>query len=271
MTLLGRPDADGGTTASKVHYFHCDLRSAAGVEATAAVVRAEVGHPTVVINNAGVAPGKTLLASSPEDVRLTFDVNTLALFWTARAFVPHMAATNHGMVVTVASYASWLTVPNMVDYGASKAAALAVHEGLAAELLTRYDAPRVRTVVVHPGHVKTALFKGYQPTSDFVTPSLEPESVAEAVVRQVLRGRSGTVVLPEAGAMLAGLRALPDWYAVRLRAQAQSLMLHFRGRQVFAAADDLGPEGSVQGGGGGGGGDSTVLVSSDILEREKGD
>jgi all-trans-retinol dehydrogenase (NAD+) len=56
-----------------------------------------------------------------------------------------MVAANHGMIVTVASYAAYITVPNMTDYGASKAAALAFHEGLTAELKTRYQAPKVRT------------------------------------------------------------------------------------------------------------------------------
>ncbi|EEU48601.1 uncharacterized protein NECHADRAFT_90141 [Fusarium vanettenii 77-13-4] len=223
--------------SANVHHFQCDLRSPENVEAVAEKVRAQVGHPTVVINNAGVARGKTVLEAEPGDVRFTFDVNSLAPFWTARTFVPDMVTNNHGMIVTVTSYAAWLTIPNMVDYGASKAASLALHEGLTAELTTRYNAPKVRTVIVHPGHTKTALFTGYDQKTDFLMPQLEPETVADAVVKQVLTGRSGYVVIPGFGMTLSALRMLPDWYAIPLRAKAQSYMNNFRGRQVIEDVD----------------------------------
>lgn len=200
-------------------------------------IKSKIGHPTVVINNAGVARGKTVLEATPGDIRFTFDVNALALYWTTKAFLPDMIANNHGMIVTVSSYASWLCIPNMVDYGASKAAALSFHEGLTAELTTRYKSPKVRTVVVHPGHTRTALFAGYDQKTDFLMPQLEPESVADAVVKQVLTGRSGQVVIPGTGTTLAALRTLPDWYSVRVRAKAETAMTNFRGRQVIEDVD----------------------------------
>ena len=113
----------------------------------------------VLINNAGVARGKSILDATEKDVRFTFDVNTLAHYWTAKEFVPAMVAANHGMVVTVASFAAFITVPNMTDYGASKAAALSFHEGLTAELKTRYNAPKVRTIVINQGSPKLLFSK----------------------------------------------------------------------------------------------------------------
>ena len=68
-----------------------------------------MGEPTVLINNAGVARGKTILDSTERDVRFTFDVNALAHYWLAKEFLPDMIKKNHGMVVTVASLASWAT------------------------------------------------------------------------------------------------------------------------------------------------------------------
>ncbi|KAF5665970.1 short-chain dehydrogenase reductase [Fusarium heterosporum] len=248
-------------TAANVHHFQCDLRSPENVEAVAEKIRTQVGHPTVVINVAGVARGKTIFESQPSDVRFTFDVNTFAPFWTTKTFVPNMVANNHGMVVTLTSYASWLTIPNLVDYGASKAAALAFHEGLTAELATSYNAPKVRTVIVHPGATNTALFKGYKQNTDFLMPPLEPESVADAVVKQVLSGRSGHVILPGTGAILSALRMLPDWYTIPTRAKAQSFMKNFSGRQVIEDVEatyegdghDKAANGNVS--------ESTVLVS----------
>lgn len=147
--------------------------------------------------------------------------------------MPAMVAANHGMIVTVASFAAYITVPNMTDYGASKAAALSFHEGLTAELKTRYNAPKVRTVVVNQGYTKTPLFEGYHNDSPFLVPTLEPETVAEGIVKMVWGGKSGQVIVPGFGVTLAFLRGLPHWYQVGLRAKGENIMTSWKGRQVI--------------------------------------
>jgi all-trans-retinol dehydrogenase (NAD+) len=215
-----------------VHYYKVDLTNAASVKEVGAKIRAEVGDPTILVNNAGIARGKTILETTERDLKFTFDVNAFAHFYTVQEFLPAMIKRNHGMVVTVASFAAWLTVPNMVDYGASKAAAASFHEGLSAELKTRYNAPKVRTVVVNQGYTKTALFTGYHNDAPFLVPALEPETVADAVVRQILTGRSGQVITPAFGGTLQLLRGMPHWYSYGLRAKGENIMTNFKGRQV---------------------------------------
>lgn len=95
--------------ASNVHYFKCDITSPKEIAAVAKEIRAKVGYPTVLINNAGVARGKSILDSNEKDIRFTFDVNTLAHYWIVQEFLPSLVENNHGMVVTVASVASWVT------------------------------------------------------------------------------------------------------------------------------------------------------------------
>lgn len=186
-----------------------------------------------MINNAGAARGKTILDSTEGDVRLTFDVNTLSHYWLVKEFLPRMVSQNHGMVVTVASLAAYVTAPQMVDYAASKAAALTFHEGLAAELKTRYNAPKVRTVVITQGYTKTPLFVGYNNDSKFLMPTLEPETVAEAIVKKVLAGTSGQVVLPGAASFIAPvIRSWPFWMQARLRNDLEKVMRNWNGRQV---------------------------------------
>ncbi|RCI14583.1 hypothetical protein L249_6811 [Ophiocordyceps polyrhachis-furcata BCC 54312] len=245
-------------TSSRVHHFHCDIRSPERVQAVAATVKAKIGHPTVIINNAGVFRGKSIATAEPGDIRLTFDVNTLAPYWVTKAFLSDMIDRNHGMIVTVSSIAAWLTLPKMVDYAASKAASMAFSEGLAAELSTLYKAPKIRVVSVHPGHTRTPLFEGFQQGADFMAPSLEPESISEAVVTQVLSGRSANVVLPETTGLLTALRAIPDWCGIRARIRLRGATARWRGRQVVqdvnVSPDEM--EGSSKGTS-----ESTVLVS----------
>lgn len=144
----------------------------------------------------------------------------------------------------------------MVDYAASKHAALAFHEGLAAELTTRYRARKVRTVVVNQGYTRTPLFDGYSNGAPFLMPALEPETVAEAIVRQVLSGKSGQIIRPAFANSLTVLASMPHWYQYGLRADGHKIMKKWSGRQVVSDLDkfydDKDKNGEVEG--------STVLV-----------
>ncbi|KAI1823966.1 NAD(P)-binding protein [Xylaria intraflava] len=221
-----------------VTYFQCDVASAARVAEVAADIRARVGEPTILVNNAGVARGKTILGASETDLKLTFDVNVFGHFNTVREFLPSMARRNHGMVVTVSSFSAWMVIPNLVDYSMTKAAVAAFHDGLSAELKTRYNAPKVRTILVNQGFTNTPLLAGFKNDSPFLLPALEPESVADAICRQIFTGRSGHVVTPLFGRFFQLIPALPHWYTYRSRAQSQDIMANWKGRQVVEDSDE---------------------------------
>jgi short-subunit dehydrogenase len=210
---------------NSTRFYQCDITSATEISSAAQLIRSSFGRPTILINNAGILTGQTILSSTPEQTRRIFDVNAISHYTLAKEFLPDMISANHGMVVTIASQAGYTVIPNLVDYSASKAAAIAFHEGLAAELVTRYSAPRVRTVLVTQGFTKTAMIRNSSPEDTWFNPLLQPESVAEAVVGQVLSGESGHVVLPAAsGWMAARLRGYPGWFQHFLRCRLERLM-----------------------------------------------
>ncbi|KAJ5234575.1 short chain dehydrogenase/reductase family protein [Penicillium citrinum] len=213
------------TLPSSVRYFECDITSPAAIKETGQAIRASFGKPTILINNAGILTGKTILSTTESTTRRMFDVNTLSHYWLAQEFLPDLIAANHGMVVTVASQAGYTVTPNMVDYSASKAAAIAFHEGLAAELVTRYDAGRVRSVLVTQGFTRTGLIGVLTPEDTWFNPLLYPESVAEGIVAQVLKGESGRVVVPgSAGYLCHRLRGYPLWIQHGLRCRLERLV-----------------------------------------------
>jgi short-subunit dehydrogenase len=131
--------------ASNVFFFKVDVTSSSSIKSVAEEIRAKHGEPTILVNNAGIATGTTILNGSEEKVRKVFDINTIAHFILVKEFVPSMAAKNHGHVVTIASMASFNAIGGMVDYACTKASALAFHEGLTQELRGLYNAGRVRT------------------------------------------------------------------------------------------------------------------------------
>lgn len=225
-----RPAApgSGGVTGAEekyIHYFACDITSSASIADVAPVIRERLGTPTILINNAGLCTGRTILSGTEAHTRHTFEVNTLSHYHLAREFLPSLVAKNHGMVVTIASQCGYTTTPNMVDYSASKAAAVSFHEGLATELATRYHAPRVRTVLVAPGFTKTALIKDLTPEDSWFNPLLEPETVADNIVSSVLAGRSKRVVVPgSAGWCSVTLRGWPLWLQSGMRNYLERLM-----------------------------------------------
>ncbi|KAF2734706.1 NAD(P)-binding protein [Polyplosphaeria fusca] len=210
-----------------VQFYKTDLADVGSIKESCEAIKREMGDPTVLINNAGCARGKSILDATEKDIRLTFNVNTLSHYFLAQQFLPAMIRSNHGTIVTVASLAAYVTAPGMVDYAASKAAALAFHEGLAAELATTHAAPRVRTIAVCQGYTRTKLFEG------FGGAALYPETVAEGIVRAVLSGKSGHVVLPEsAWWTMPKIRSWPLWMQYGLRRRLDHLMKGWAGRQV---------------------------------------
>lgn len=214
-----------GMLPSSVRFYQCDITSPEAISATAASIRTTLGAPTVLINNAGILPGTTLLGGTERQTRQIFEVNTLAHYWLAREFVPHMVEANHGLVATVASLAGYLTTPNLVDYSASKAAAVSFHEGLAAELVTRYNAPRVRSVLMTQSFTRTGLIDVLTPEDTWFNPLLCPETVAEQLVEQVLAGKSGHIVVPGSSGWFAKhARSLPGWMQHALRNRTERLM-----------------------------------------------
>ncbi len=155
------------------------------VYARADEVRGVAGDVDVLVNNAGIVSGRPLLELSDECIERTFAVNTLALFWTTKAFLPAMTARGSGHVVTVASAAGLIGTARETDYAASKFAAVGFNEALRQEL--RRSACGVRTTVVCPYYVDTGMFKGVKTRFPFLLPVLKEQDVADRVLRAIQR------------------------------------------------------------------------------------
>ncbi|KAK7675902.1 hypothetical protein QCA50_021167 [Cerrena zonata] len=181
-------------------YYKCDVSKWEEVQRVAKEIVTDLGHPTVLINNAGVVQGKKLLDLSPEDVQQTFSVNTLAHFWTLKAFLPEMIKQNAGHIINISSVAGMVGMARMTDYCASKAALISLNESLRYELDHVYKTPSVRTTLVVAGHVLTPLFSTVNLSQSrlykFFVPSLPPITVAKAVIAALDDRHSQVIYLP---------------------------------------------------------------------------
>jgi all-trans-retinol dehydrogenase (NAD+) len=186
--------------------YGVDVTDRAAVSATARRVLSEVGPVDVLVNNAGVISGKLLSELTDEAIERTLGVNTLALFWCTRAFLPAMIERRRGHVVTLASAAGLVGVVRQTDYSASKHAAVGFAESLRYEL--RRYAPEVRSTLVCPFYINTGMFDGAKSRVRWLLPILDEPKVVAKIIRAVERDRR-QLLMPPAVALLPALRALP--------------------------------------------------------------
>ena len=186
--------------------FTADLADRGSVQAAVAQVLEQRGPVTILINNAGIVTGRTLLECTDEAIERTFKVNALALFWTVRGFLPGMIAQGRGHVVTVASAAGLAGTARLTDYCASKFAAVGFDESLRLEL-QRLGHP-VRTTVVCPYYVDTGMFKGVRTRFPWLLPILAPEYVAGRILGAI-QGDRQRLVLPRFVMAVPLVKALP--------------------------------------------------------------
>ncbi|KAF5291452.1 hypothetical protein FQR65_LT01763 [Abscondita terminalis] len=177
----------------KAYGYKCDLTDREDVYAVASKVTEEVGQVTILINNAGVVSGTLLLDTPDHLIQRTFDVNILSHFWTTKAFLPKMIEKDHGHIVTIASMAGLVGVHKLVDYCASKFAAVGFDESLRTEL-AKLGANGIKTTVICPYFIQqTGMFN--EIVSNFI-PTLKSTDVADKIV-EAIELEEVTVIIPK--------------------------------------------------------------------------
>ena len=207
-----------------LHYYRCDLTDYSALQAIAESIRKDVGEPTCVVANAGICRAKTLLEATPRDVELTFGVNNLGIIWTAKTFLPSMVKNNHGHFLITASQTGHSATAHLVDYSATKAAAIAIYEGIQSELKHAYKAPAVRVSCISPCVVDTKMFTGIKAPSNFMLPRLQPEDVGNKIAEILWSGEAQNVMIPAFAYISPPTRALPEWWRVGLADGGAPLM-----------------------------------------------
>lgn len=179
------------SAGGKAFGYVCDISTPEEVYRVADQVKKEVGRVTILINNAGIVIGKSLLDLPDSGIQKVMSINSLAHFWTTKAFLPDMMERNYGHVVTIASLAGYFGQNRLTDYCASKFAAIGFDESLDQELRAGgYDG--IRTTCVCPYYINTGMFDGVQSR---VVPILKPETVARRIVNGILTNDE-VVIIP---------------------------------------------------------------------------
>lgn len=152
---------------------------------------------TLLINNAGIAAiGDFLAPDAVELARAHMDTNFFGPLRLAQAFAPVLARHGGGAIVNVLSAASWISVPPLGTYSASKAAAWSLTNSLRRELRAQHT----QVLGMHMGYVDTDMTNGFdvektspdevvRRTLDALEAGAE-EALADELARQVKQGLS---------------------------------------------------------------------------------
>lgn len=110
-----------------------DIADEHAVDAAVARIAAELGPPTVLVNNAGFGPLGNLVGLPTEQWDRVLGVNLRGPFLAARAAAPHMIAAGWGRVINIASVSA-VRDPGRIDYASAKAGLLGFTRTLALQL-----------------------------------------------------------------------------------------------------------------------------------------
>ena len=193
-------------SAPKAIAFTVDVTDNAAVQRAAAETIEALGRVNVLINNAGVVSGAPFEDLTEQQIRRTFAVNVLSLFWTTKAFMPALKKQQRAAIVTVASAAGIVAVARQTDYAASKFAAVGFTNSLRSEL--KKAGSHIRTLTVCPYYIDTGMFEGVTTKFPLLLPILKEQTVADRIVEAVAKGRE-RLIMPPFAAVAGFVAALP--------------------------------------------------------------
>jgi 3-oxoacyl-[acyl-carrier protein] reductase len=158
--------------------YACDVSNSESVDELFNKVQEEMGTPSVLVNNAGVARDTLLLRMKDEDWDTVLNVNLKGAFLCIRAVTRSMMKARYGRIVNISSIVGQHGQAGQANYAASKAGVFGLTMSVAKELGSR----GITCNAIAPGFIQTDM-----------TESLS-EEMKEYVVKTAPAGRLGSAV-----------------------------------------------------------------------------
>ena len=167
-------------------FYTVDIANQGSVDAAVAKVADLYGGVDMLVNNAGIAPPRTMDNMPDGDWERVLEINLTGAFNCVKAATPHMHE-NGGAVVNVSSVAGKnISLGAGMHYTASKWGLIGASRHMAYELAPR----NIRVNIVCPGPTLTPLIDGHMDREKIVTSTtnvplgrwVKPEDVANAIM-----------------------------------------------------------------------------------------
>ncbi|KAJ2649053.1 hypothetical protein IWW40_003464 [Coemansia sp. RSA 1250] len=181
--------------SKNVTFYKCDLSDSQQLDATLDQIEAQMGAPTMLVNNAGTVCPRLVHEHSAADVERVLSVNLIAPMQLTRRLLPGMIKTSGAHIIFTASALSYIGVPQLSTYTASKAGLALFYESLKLELRHRLQATHVKTTAFFPSKVQSGMFNGLL-LPKWLSPELPTAAVADRMFAALESGESGEVYMP---------------------------------------------------------------------------
>jgi NAD(P)-dependent dehydrogenase (short-subunit alcohol dehydrogenase family) len=167
--------------------------------ASIAAAAEAAGDITLLINNAGISTGANLVSGDLDVIRREMDTNFWGTLGMIRAFAPGLAG---GAILNVLSALSWFAYDGAGAYGAAKAAAWNLTNGVRLELA----AQKTLVTGLHLGAADTDMM------ADYDGPKIAPSAVVTAALDGIEAGQIEVVADEWSAHVKASLAADPSQF-----------------------------------------------------------
>ncbi len=190
-----------------------DVTSVAEMEAAAGSYLQWAGAPELIIANAGGSHPENQALADSDVLHRVLELNLFGVLNTFRPFLEAMRQAGGGQLAAVASLAGFRGLPFNASYSISKAALIALMEGL--RIQVRGTGMRVATIC--PGYVRTPLTQN----NPWMPWLMEADQAARHIQRQLARGKPVIAFPWQMHLLVRTLRLLPPWAYDRAMGQVR--------------------------------------------------
>jgi 3-oxoacyl-[acyl-carrier protein] reductase len=175
-TTLEGAEAAAAALGGLARGYACDVSDAESVETAFSAIGSEMGTPSVLVNNAGIARDNLVMRLKDEDWDRVLDVNLKGAFLCIRAVSRSMMKARYGRIVNLSSVIGLHGAAGQANYAASKAGLIGMTKSIAKEFGSR----GITCNAIAPGFIETDM------TADL------PEELRAHVEKTAPAGRLGT-------------------------------------------------------------------------------
>ncbi|MEO7990443.1 MAG: SDR family oxidoreductase [Chryseolinea sp.] len=168
VVILGRRKEAGDLIAAEISKLgvksfclQADVLDKQRLIAVRNEIKERLGPIDILLNAAGgnmpgaiVTPDKTLFDLSMDDFQKVVDLNLLGTVLPTQVFAEHMAEKKEGVIINIASMASFKPITRVVGYSAAKAAVDNFTKWLAVEMAKKFG-EGIRANAISPGYFLT--------------------------------------------------------------------------------------------------------------------
>ncbi len=203
-----------------------DVTDRASFERFLTEVEERMGPLDALINNAGIMPIGPFVAETDATAERMIDINLKGVILGSKLALQRFVPRGRGHLVNVASVAGKAGFPGGATYCATKHAVV----GLSEAIRTEVRKTDVDVSIIMPVVVNTELGSGLQKSRGVRV--VEPDEVAQAIVRALQTGRVNVFVPSTVAALFRLMHLVP-------RSLADLITVALKGDQVLVNPDEI--------------------------------